>query len=209
MKATLILVLLLLLTPLSFAKTSTQTAVFAGGCFWCMQPPFDKTNGVLKTTVGYAGGFVQNPTYKQVVTGTTGHVEAIEIVFNPNKVSFADLLEIYWLQIDPTDNGGQFADRGASYRPIIFYKNEEQKQVAQKSKANLNQINLYNEPIVVDILPYKNFFAAEDNHQKYYKKNPIHYNLYKEGSGRQSFIGRTCELRKAKGLSLPDDLKNK
>ena len=144
-----------------------DTAIFAGGCFWCMVKPFDSQPGILKVVSGFTGGHVPNPTYQQVTTGTTGHTEAVEITFDPEVISYEELVAIYWQQTDPTDAFGQFADRGDSYRPVIFYNSEEQKAIAEKAEP---------------------FYPAEDYHQDFYKKNAAHYNAYSEGSGRAGFI---------------------
>jgi methionine-S-sulfoxide reductase len=165
-----------------------EKAVFAGGCFWCMQPPYDKLEGVIKTTVGYTGGKEKNPTYKQVSYGKTSHTESIEIVYDPSVVSYAKLLEVFWMNIDPTDDKGQFVDRGSQYRPGIFYHNEEQKKLAEKSKQELEESAIFDKPILVEITPASEFWKAEDYHQKYYKKNPASYYSYRNGSGRDQFI---------------------
>lgn len=172
-------------------KETTALATFAGGCFWCMQPPYDKLigKGVIKTTVGYSGGDVVNPTYEQVSSGTTGHAESIQIEFDPSKITYEKLVEIFFDNIDPTDKGGQFADRGCQYRPVIFYHNDEQKKIAENVKQKIAASGEYGKkPIVVSIESFKNFYPAESYHQKYYNENSMRYNLYKEASGRESFI---------------------
>ncbi|WP_430617513.1 peptide methionine sulfoxide reductase MsrA [Enterococcus sp. AZ188] len=165
-----------------------DTAIFAGGCFWCMVKPFDSQPGILKVVSGFTGGHVPNPTYQQVTTGTTGHTEAVEITFDPEVISYEELVAIYWQQTDPTDAFGQFADRGDSYRPVIFYNSEEQKAIAEKSKAQLQASGRFDRPIVTKIEPAELFYPAEDYHQDFYKKNAAHYNAYSEGSGRAGFI---------------------
>lgn len=165
-----------------------DTAIFAGGCFWCMVKPFDSQPGILKVVSGFTGGHVPNPTYQQVTTGTTGHTEAVEITFDPEVISYEELVAIYWQQTDPTDAFGQFADRGDSYRPVIFYNSEEQKAVAEKSKAQLQASGRFDRPIVTKIEQAEPFYPAEDYHQDFYKKNAAHYNAYSEGSGRAGFI---------------------
>lgn len=165
-----------------------ETATFAGGCFWCMVEPFDERPGIEKVISGYTGGNVENPTYEQVCSNKTGHVEAVQITFDPSIVSYEELVELFWQQIDPTDSGGQFHDRGESYKTAIFYNNEEQKKVAEKSKQNLEASKKFNKPIVTEILPAKPFYPAEEEHQYYYKKNQFHYKTYKKGSGREQFI---------------------
>lgn len=165
-----------------------ETATFAGGCFWCMQPPFDKLNGVVRTTVGFTGGTEKDPTYKQVSYGRTGHAESIEIVYDPGKVTYEELLDVYWMNIDPTDSGGQFVDRGKQYRPAIFYHNEAQKKAAEASKEKLDKSGRFDKPIVVQIVEATEFYPAEDYHQKFYLKDPVTYKTYRAGSGRDQFI---------------------
>jgi len=169
----------------------TDTAIFAGGCFWCMEQPFDQIEGVVETTVGYTGGKVAHPTYEQVCSGKTGHYEAIQIVYNPEKVSYNALLDHFWRQIDPTDSGGQFADRGQQYAPAIFYQNDRQKVLAEQSKAALQKSKIFADDIAVKILPAQKFYPAEEYHQCYYRKNPGHYQNYKKFSGREAFIKET------------------
>lgn len=165
-----------------------ETAIFAGGCFWCMVKPFETQPGILKVVSGYTGGQVPNPTYEQVTTGLTGHTEAVEITFNPEVISYAELVNIYWQQTDPTDALGQFADRGTSYRPVIFYQGDAQRKVAEASKKALAASGRFSEPIVTQIEPAQTFYPAEEYHQDYYKKNPLHYGRYREGSGRAGFL---------------------
>ncbi|MFD1040038.1 peptide-methionine (S)-S-oxide reductase MsrA [Virgibacillus byunsanensis] len=165
-----------------------EVATFAGGCFWCMVEPFDERPGILDVSSGYTGGTVENPTYEQVCSNTTGHLEAVQIEFNPELMSYKQLVETFWQQIDPTDPGGQFNDRGESYQTAIFYHNETQKQIAEKSKSDLEASGKFKKPIVTEIRPAKTFYYAEENHQDYYKKQSFHYRLYKKGSGREDFI---------------------
>ncbi|NAP01486.1 peptide-methionine (S)-S-oxide reductase MsrA, partial [Halomonas sp. MG34] len=172
-------------------SSNKETATFAGGCFWCMVEPFDQRPGIHRVVSGYTGGHVENPTYEQVCSDTTGHVEAIEITFNPEVMPYEQLLRTFWQQIDPTDAGGQFNDRGESYQTAIFYHNEQQKQQAEQSKKELEQSGKFSKPIVTPILPAKPFYLAEENHQDYYKKQSFHYKLYKKGSGREDFIKNT------------------
>jgi len=167
-----------------------EKATFAGGCFWCIEPPFDKLDGVVDTIAGYTGGNVKNPTYEQVSTGTTGHAEAVEIIYDPEVVSYEKLLEVFWLNIDPTDAGGQFADRGSQYRPEIFYHSEVQRKAAEASKKKLDESGKFSKPVVVAITEATEFYPAEEYHQSYYKKNELKYKMYKYGSGRQSFIDK-------------------
>lgn len=168
-----------------------KKATFAGGCFWCMVEPFDRRPGIEKIVSGYTGGSVENPTYQEVCSETTGHLEAVQITYNPNIFPYDELLEIYWQQIDPTDAEGQFADRGESYKPAIFYHDDEQKQLAEQSKQKMEESNKFDQPIVVEIRPAETFYEAEEEHQDYYKKNSFHYQLYKKGSGRKQFIENT------------------
>ena len=169
------------------APATTRAAVFAGGCFWCIQPAFDKTPGVIKTVVGYCGGTEPNPTYKLVTSEKTNYRESIEITYDPAKISYDQLLDIYWRQIDPTQSDGQFTDIGPSYRAAIFYGNDEQKKIAEASKAKLARSGKFKKPIVTEILPAMKFWAAEDYHQKYYRQNPERFEAFEEGSGRVSF----------------------
>ena len=167
-----------------------KTATFAGGCFWCMVSPFKEMVGVKKIISGYTGGHTQNPTYEEVCSDTTGHFEAVQITYDPDVISYDDLLQTYWRQIDPTDPGGQFADRGASYKTAIFYHDEEQRQTAERSKKALQASSIFKSPVVTQILPAKTFYPAEEYHQDYHRKNTLHYELYRQGSGRQSFIDK-------------------
>lgn len=165
-----------------------KKAIFAGGCFWCMVEPFDSLPGIEAVVSGYTGGHVENPTYRQVVSGTTGHTEAVEITYDPSKISYEELVEIYWRQTDPTDAAGQFADRGESYRPVIYYNNEEERQIAERSKADLEENGPFSDPIVTSIEPAQPFYPAEDYHQDFYKKEAEHYRRYNVGSGRAPFL---------------------
>src|SRR5256884_7444585 len=175
------------------SATATKTAVFAGGCFWCIQPAFDKAKGVIKTVVGYCGGTEPNPTYQLVSSEKTGHRESIEITCDPATISYDQLLDIYWRQIDPTQADGQFTDIGPSYRAAIFYGNEGEKKVAEASKEKLARSGKFNKPIVTEILPAMKFYPAEAYHQKYYQQNPEHFEAFEEGSGRVSFKKKTWE----------------
>lgn len=165
-----------------------ELATFAGGCFWCMVKPFDQQPGIIRVVSGYTGGIKENPTYQEVCADLTGHYEAVQITFDPTIFSYEQLLDIFWQQIDPTDAGGQFYDRGTSYQTAIFYHNEKQKQIAENSKLQLEQSGTFSAPIATKILPVKSFYPAEDYHQNYYKKNPLHYERYQLGSGRKAFI---------------------
>lgn len=181
-----------------------ELATFAGGCFWCMVEPFDTRPGIVEVVSGYTGGDVPNPTYEQVCTNTTGHLEAVQITFDPTKMSYEELVNTFWQQIDPTDPGGQFNDRGESYQTAIFYHNEEQKTIAESSKRQLDESGKFNKPVVTEIRPAKDFYVAEEGHQDYYKKQSFHYRLYKKGSGREDFINDTWKMDVDK-----DELKQK
>lgn len=165
-----------------------EVALFAGGCFWCMEPPFEKLEGVTKVISGYTGGHVENPTYEIVTSETSGHYETVAVHFDPAKVTYEKLLDVFWRQIDPTDGGGQFVDRGPSYRSAIFYLNDAQKAAAEKSRAALGASGKFKAPIATAILPAKKFYPAEEYHQDYYKNNPIRYKYYRWGSGRDKFL---------------------
>ncbi len=167
-----------------------EKAVFAGGCFWCVQPPYDYLDGVITTTAGFVGGTEVNPTYKDVAYGRTSHTEAVEVIYDPEKVSYERLVDIFWRNIDPTDADGQFVDRGSQYRPGIFYLNEEQKKTALESKKHLEESGRFDKPIVVEITEATPFYDAEEYHQKYYLKKPMHYKTYRMGSGRDKFINK-------------------
>lgn len=165
-----------------------QKATFAGGCFWCMVSPFEEMPGIEGIISGYTGGHVENPTYAEVKKGTTGHYEAVQITYNPKLFPYEKLLELYWPQIDPTDDGGQFQDRGPQYRTAIFYHTEEQQNLAQQSKEKVRLANVFKKPIVTEILAASSFYPAEDYHQDYHKKNPAHYKEDRKQSGRDEFI---------------------
>ncbi|MFP4588544.1 MAG: peptide-methionine (S)-S-oxide reductase MsrA [Candidatus Bipolaricaulota bacterium] len=165
-----------------------KKATFAGGCFWCMEPPFAQLEGVISVIAGYSGGEMRDPTYEEVSTEDTGHREAVQITFDPNKISYRDLLEVYWTHIDPTDAGGQFADRGEQYTTAIFYHDESQKKQASGSKVNLAESNTFEKPIATEIIPFENFYPAEEYHQDYARKHPGRYERYKKGSGRADFL---------------------
>jgi peptide-methionine (S)-S-oxide reductase len=168
------------------AAPASAKAIFAGGCFWCVESDFDKVPGVLSTTSGYTGGRTLNPTYKQVSSNSTGHAEVVEIVFDPAKVSYAQLVEHFWRTIDPTTKDQQFCDRGTPYRSAIFAVNAEQLKVAQASKAALEKSKPFKEPVVTEVLLASTFYPAEDYHQDYYKKNPVRYKYYRTSCGRDA-----------------------
>ena len=172
------------------APSATKTAIFAGGCFWCMQPAFDHAKGVLKTLVGYAGGSEADATYEKVSAHRTQHREVIEVTYDPAQISYDQLLDIFWRQINPTQSDGQFHDLGLSYQAAIFYGNEEEKKTAEASKEKLGKSGKFEKPIVTEILPAVKFYPAEDYHQKYYLKNPAAYEAYHVGSGRVRFLDR-------------------
>ena len=181
----------------SYAQDSspakTRTAIFAGGCFWCIQPAFDKAKGVIKTVVGYCGGTEPNPTYELVSSEKTGYRESIEVTYDPAKISYDQLLDIYWRQIDPTQADGQFTDIGPSYRAAIFCGNDDEKKIAQASKEKLARSGKLDKPIVTEILPAMKFYPAEAYHQKYYQQNPEHFEAFEKGSGRVSFQKKTWD----------------
>ncbi|MBI2821304.1 MAG: peptide-methionine (S)-S-oxide reductase MsrA [Acidobacteria bacterium] len=166
------------------APSKLARATFAGGCFWCMEHPFDELEGVVSTTSGYTGGRVVNPTYEHVSSGGTGHAEAVQILYDPEKISYEKLLDTFWHNIDPTDLGGQFCDRGSQYRSAIFYHDETQKQQAETSKKDLETSGRLKKPVVTEIVPAKDFYTAEDYHQNYYRENPLRYKVYRYGCGR-------------------------
>lgn len=168
--------------------SSYETAVFAGGCFWCVEKAFEHVKGVVEVVSGYTGGETKNPSYGEVSSHTTGHKEAIQVYYDPTRVSYKELLEVFWRNIDPTDDGGQFADRGKSYKTAIFYKNKKEKKLAEQSRKALEESGRFDEPIVTPILPAKPFYRAEEYHQDYYEKNPIKYGYYYRGSGRPAFF---------------------
>jgi methionine-S-sulfoxide reductase len=170
---------------------SQETATFAGGCFWCMEPPYKKLKGVKSITVGYTGGSLENPTYEDVCTGQTGHAEAVEIIFDPSQTSYEQLLDVFWKNIDPTALNAQFADHGTQYRTGIFYHSPEQKRLAEASKVQLEKSGKFNQPIVTEITPAARFYPAEDYHQDYSAKCPLRYNAYRTGSGREAYLKRT------------------
>ncbi|MDQ5951212.1 MAG: peptide methionine sulfoxide reductase msrA/msrB [Patescibacteria group bacterium] len=172
---------------------SPQEATFAGGCFWCLEPAFAQLEGISDLKVGYSGGKVANPTEMQVHYEDTGHYEVLHVVFDPQKISYQQLLDTFWRQIDPTDPGGQFHDRGQSYQTAIFYHTDQQKKLAEASKEKMDQSGIFPKPIVTKILPAKPFYEAEDYHQQYYKKNPMRYQLYSFGSGRKGFLKKTWD----------------
>jgi peptide methionine sulfoxide reductase msrA/msrB len=185
--------------PMKEKPEKTEVAVFAGGCFWCTESDFEKVDGVIEVISGYTGGKVKNPTYEQVSSGGTGHAESIKVIFDPTRVSYEQLLEVFWQEIDPTDAGGQFVDRGTQYRSAIFYANEEQKRLAEASRKRLAASGRFSKPIVTEITPLGEFYPAETYHQDYYKKNPIRYHWYRSGSGRDRFLEKVWADKGKKG----------
>ncbi|MBU8589877.1 peptide-methionine (S)-S-oxide reductase MsrA [Priestia megaterium] len=186
--------------------TNYEIATFAGGCFWCMVSPFDELPGIISIVSGYTGGHKEHPTYEEVCSDKTGHYEAVQIQFDPNIFPYEKLLNLFWQQIDPTDPNGQFNDRGESYRTAIFYHNQKQKELAELSKSELEESKKFSKPIVTEILPAKPFYPAEEKHQNYYKKNSLHYQLYKEGSGRASFIKKNWKNNHGKAIASLSDI---
>jgi peptide-methionine (S)-S-oxide reductase len=172
----------LALSVVHAAEPAQAKATFAGGCFWCMEPPFDKVPGVLSTTSGYTGGQAKNPSYEQVSSGTTGHAESVQVVYDPAKVSYEKLLDVYWHNVDPLDGAGQFCDRGTQYRTAIFYHDEEQHRLAEKSKKDVEA--KLGKRVLTQIVPASEFYPAEDYHQDYYQKNPVRYRFYRYNCGR-------------------------
>jgi peptide methionine sulfoxide reductase msrA/msrB len=193
-------------------EMNLSKATFAGGCFWCTEADFEKLPGVVKVISAYAGGQKENPTYQEVSSGTTGYVEAVQVYYDPAKLTYEELLEYFWRHIDPTDPGGQFVDRGSQYRSVIFYHDEEQKRLAEKSKEALENSGRFNKPIVTEIAKFTTFYEAEAYHQDYYKKNPLRYKFYRYHSGRDRFIekawGKDLMMMKPQEkttFSKPDD----
>lgn len=178
-------------------KKALAKATFAGGCFWCMEPPFAKLAGVVSVTPGYTGGEKANPTYEAVCTGRTGHAEAVEILFDPEQIGYGELLDVFWRNINPTDDGGQFADRGSQYRTVIFCHDAEQERLARESKAELQASGKFDSPIRTEIVSAGPFYPAEEYHQDYYRKNPVRYEYYRYGSGRDRYLKELWGKEKA------------
>jgi len=166
----------------------TERAIFAGGCFWCMEPPFEKLPGVVRVVSGYTGGTTEQPSYEEVCSGHSGHAEAVEVTFDPATISYAELLEVFWRNINPTDPGGQFADRGSQYRTAIFVVDDQQRRLAEASRQALANSGTFTAPIVTEIVPAAPFYPAEDVHQGYSRSNPLRYSMYRYGSGRDRFL---------------------
>ncbi len=184
-----------------------ERATFAGGCFWCMEPPFEKVDGVREVISGYTGGYDRDPTYEEVSSGTTGHLEAVQVIYDPDRVAYSELLEVFWRQIDPTDAEGSFVDRGPQYRSAIFYHDDEQRRLAEVSKEELEKSGRYEAPIVTGIIAFDKFYRAEEYHQDYYKKNPVRYKFYRYGSGRDQFLEQVWggEMEEEGGPGKPSD----
>lgn len=177
--------------PASAATTpapKVETAILAGGCFWCVEADYEKLEGVLDVVSGYTGGKVENPTYQQVSAGRTGHIEAVKVTYDANRINYAEILDYFWRHIDPTRDDGQFCDSGSQYRPAIFYATANQKMVATESKQNLEQTKPFSEPVKVELIPASTFYLAEEYHQDYYQKNPLRYHFYRYNCGRDARI---------------------
>jgi peptide methionine sulfoxide reductase msrA/msrB len=183
-----------------------ETATFAGGCFWCSESDFVKLHGVVEVISGYTGGSKANPTYQEVSSGNTGHYEAVQVLYDPEKVTYRELLDAYWRHVDPTDDGGQFVDRGPQYRTAIFYHNEEQKRQAEASKTEMARSGRFSRAVVTPILPLTTFYKAEDYHQDYFKKSPLRYKAYRNASGRDQFIEKIWGDR-ATAVKKPEETK--
>jgi len=186
-------ILLIVLLNLPFisnaaTKTKTETAILAGGCFWCVESDFEKLDGVVEVISGYIGGHLENPTYKLVSSGTSGHIEAAEIIYNPDKINYSQILDFFWRHIDPTNNKGQFCDYGPQYRPAIFFRDEQQQQLAAESLKQIEQTKPFADPIRVELIPASRFYPAEDYHQDYYKKSSVRYRYYRFACGRDARI---------------------
>ncbi len=190
-KPTILLLASFLIQGEVMAENQYEKATFAGGCFWCMEAPFEELDGVLGVLSGYTGGMKENPTYEEVSSGATGHIEAVQITYDPQKVSYGELLELFWRQIDPTDDGGSFVDRGSQYRSAIFFHDEDQRRLAEESMKKLSNSGKFHKPIATKLLQYTVFYTAEEYHQDYYKKNSLRYKLYRSGSGRDRFLEKT------------------
>ncbi|HXK58490.1 MAG TPA: peptide-methionine (R)-S-oxide reductase MsrB [Acidobacteriota bacterium] len=177
------------------APLHLETAYFAGGCFWCVEADFEKVSGVTEVISGFSGGQKDNPTYKEVSSGRTGHAEAVKVIYDPARVSYPQLLEVFWTHIDPTDKGGQFVDRGNQYRSAIFYRNETERRLAEASKRELEKSGVFKKPIVTEIVPFEKFYEAEKYHQDFYKNHSDRYHSYRTGSGRDQFLEKTWNAR--------------
>jgi peptide methionine sulfoxide reductase msrA/msrB len=193
-------------------KAMTRIATFAGGCFWCTEADFEKVPGVVKAVSGYTGGHEENPSYKEVSSGKTGHLEAAQVHYDPSKITYQELVDFFWRTIDPTDSGGQFVDRGPQYRSAIFYHDEAQKRLAEESKETLGKSGRFDKPLVTEILPFNKFYEAEEYHQDYYKRHSLRYKYYRNGSGRDLFLkrvwgkeGKSAMPKEKRVYTKPDD----
>lgn len=207
-------------TLMAKEPSHVEKATFAGGCFWCVESDFEKVDGVIEVIAGYTGGKKDHPTYEEVSSGGTGHFEVIQVIYDPSIVAYQELVEVFWKHVDPTDDGGQFVDRGSQYLTAIFYHDEKQKRIAEESKERLNNSGRFKRPVVTQIIPLGTFFKAEEYHQDYYDKNPLHYKFYRFSSGRDQFLekvwkdnGKTGEDRKVAGKMYtkpnPEELRKK
>ncbi|MBT4936896.1 peptide-methionine (R)-S-oxide reductase MsrB [Candidatus Peregrinibacteria bacterium] len=178
-----------------------KIATFSGGCFWCSESDFEKHDGVIEVVSGFVGGQEENPSYKEVSSGKTGHREGVQVIYDPNVIDYNKLLDVFWKHVDPTDKDGQFADRGAHYTTAIFYHDDEQKELAEGSKKKLDESGRYDAPIVTPIIPPSKFYSAEEYHQDYYKKNPVRYNFYRHGSGRDRYLEKVWGKKDKKDTS--------
>ncbi len=199
------MLVMLILSPFTgfAADAKYDVATFAGGCFWCVESAFEGIPGVVSVVSGYTGGTKENPTYEEVSSGTTGHAEAVQVTFDPKKVTYKQLLDFFWRQIDPTDGGGQFVDRGAQYRSAVFYHSDEQKRLAEESKAALEKSGRYDKPVVTEITKAGTFYPAEEYHQDYYRKNPIRYKFYRHNSGRDQYLRKIWGKETVGSFKLP------
>jgi peptide methionine sulfoxide reductase msrA/msrB len=187
---------------MAIEEIEIKKATFAGGCFWCTEADFEKLPGVVRVVSGYTGGSKGNPSYEEVSSGTTGHAEAIQVYYDPTKITYEELLDYYWKHVDPTDQGGQFADRGPQYRSVIFYHDDEQKRLAEKSKGRLVDSGRFQKQIATDILPFVRFHEAEEYHQDYNKKHSLRYKYYRDGSGRDRFLTQVWGKESEEGEDL-------
>ncbi|MEC9282261.1 MAG: peptide-methionine (S)-S-oxide reductase MsrA [Bdellovibrionota bacterium] len=187
MKQTLYILVISLFTG-HYLMGAEKSVILAGGCFWCMEKPFEQINGVKSVTSGFSGGETINPSYKEVSSGSTKHIEVVKIIYDDQKVSFYELLKVFWQQVNPTDSGGQFVDRGHQYTTAIFYNNEMEKKIAEEFKTNLNNLKIYPKTVITPIRGAMPFYSAEEYHQDYYKKNPVRYWYYRNGSGRDKYL---------------------
>jgi peptide methionine sulfoxide reductase msrA/msrB len=181
--------------PMGIKDGHYEIGTFAGGCFWCIESDFVKYNGIYEVVSGYTGGHKDNPTYEEVSSGRSGHLEAVQLKFDPVVVPYGRLLDIFWRHVDPTDPEGQFVDRGSQYRTAIFFHDEHQKHLAEKSKKELSESGTFNKPIATEIIPFSKFYPAEPYHQDYCKKNPIRYKFYRHNSGRDQFLKRVWKKK--------------